>query len=54
MTLYSRSSRWAAALALGLAGLIGVGAATVLAAPARTAATAFELTVEGREPWNWG
>jgi hypothetical protein len=46
MTMYGRSSRWAAALALGLAGLIGVGAALVLAAPARTAASAFELTLE--------
>ena len=46
MTMYGRSSRWAAALALGLAGLIGVGAALVLAAPARPAATAFELTFE--------
>ncbi len=51
MTLYGRSSRWAAALALGLAGLIGVGAATVLAAPARSAATEFELTFEGT--WEW-
>jgi hypothetical protein len=48
MTFHGRSSRWAAALALGLAGLVGVGAATVLAAPAdRTAASAFELTLEG-------
>jgi hypothetical protein len=47
MTLYGRSSRWAAALALGLAGLIGVGATTVPAAPARTTASAFELTLEG-------
>ena len=47
MTLYGRSSRWAAALALGLVGLIGVGAALVPAAlAARTAATPFELTVE--------
>jgi len=45
MTMYSRSSSWAA-VALGLAGLIGVGAALVLAAPARTAASAFELTLE--------
>jgi hypothetical protein len=52
MTLYGRSSRWAAALALGLAGLIGVGAATVLAAPARSAATEFELTFEGTWEWN--
>jgi hypothetical protein len=49
MSLYGRSSRWAAALALGLAGLIGVGAAMVLAAPARTAASTFELTLEGRQ-----
>lgn len=48
MTLYGRSTKWAAALALGLAGLIGGGAATVLAAPARTAASAFELTLEGK------
>ncbi len=54
MTLYGRSSRWAAALALGLAGLIGVGAALVLAAPARTAASAFELTVQGRDTWHLG
>ena len=52
MTLYGRSSRWAAALALGLAGLIGVRAATVLAAPARSAATEFELTFEGTWEWN--
>jgi hypothetical protein len=45
MTLYGRS-KWVAALALGLAGLIGVGAATVSAAPARTAASAFELTLD--------
>lgn len=51
MTLYGRSSRWAAALVLGLAGLIGVGAATVLAAPARSAATEFDLTFEGI--WEW-
>ena len=42
MTPFNRSSRWAAALALGLAGLIGVGAALVLAGPARTAASPFE------------
>jgi hypothetical protein len=47
MTLYGRSTKWAAALALGLAGLIGVGAATVPAAPARNAASTFELTLEG-------
>ena len=41
-------SRWAEGLALGLAGLIGVGVATVPAAPARTAASAFELTFEGK------
>jgi hypothetical protein len=46
MTLYGRSSRWVVALALGLAGLIGVGAAMVPGAPARTAASAFELTLE--------
>jgi hypothetical protein len=47
MTLYGRSTKWAAALALGLAGLIGAGGAMVPAAPARTAASAFELTLEG-------
>jgi hypothetical protein len=46
MTLHGRSSGWVVALALGLAGLIGVGAATVPAAPASTAASAFELTLE--------
>jgi hypothetical protein len=46
MTLYGRSSRWVVALALGLASLIGVGAAMVPAAPASTAASAFELTLE--------
>jgi len=48
MTSYDRSSGWAAVLALGLAGLIGLGAAAVLAAPtpARAAASAFELTLE--------
>ena len=54
MTLYGRSSRWAAALALGLAGLIGLGAATVPAAPAGTAANAFELTLEGRMTFDDG
>ena len=47
MTWYSRSSWWAAALAVGLAGLIGVGAAPMRAAPtAQSAASAFELTLE--------
>lgn len=46
MTLYGRSTKWAAALALGLAGLIGVGVATVPAAPARTATSAFGLTLD--------
>ena len=47
MTRNGRSSRWAAALALGLAGLISGSAATVHAAPAaRTAANPFELTFE--------
>jgi hypothetical protein len=46
MMLKGGSSRWAAALALGLAGLTGVGAALVLASPARSEATAFELTFE--------
>ena len=46
MTFHGRTTMWATALALGLAGLIGVGAATVHAAPARTAAPAFELTLE--------
>jgi hypothetical protein len=46
MNLYGRSSNWAAALALGVAGMIGVGAALVLATPARSVATAFELTFE--------
>lgn len=48
MTLHGRWWRWAAALALALAGLIGVGAATVLGAPARSVASAFELTLEGK------
>jgi hypothetical protein len=49
MTKYGRSSRWVAALALGLAGLIGVGAVTVSASPvARTAASAFELILDGK------
>ena len=52
MTLYGRSTKWAAALALGLAGLIGVGAATVSAAPARTAASAFELALEETSTWD--
>ena len=46
MIVYSRSTRWAAAQALALAGLIGVGAALVLATPASSAASAFELTAE--------
>jgi hypothetical protein len=49
MTMYSRSSRWAAALALGVAGLIGGGAATAPAAPAGHAASAFELTLVAPE-----
>jgi hypothetical protein len=53
MNLYGRSSRWAAALALGLLGLIGVSAATVHAAPARSAADAFELTLEVTDTWQW-
>jgi hypothetical protein len=52
MTLHGRSSRWAAALALGLAGLIGVGAATEPAAPARSAASAFELILDGNTTWD--
>ena len=55
MTFNGRSSRWGAALALGFACLVGVSAATVTAAPARTAASAFELTFEttfgGSEEW---
>ena len=47
MTSYKRSSGWAAVLALGLAGLIGLGAAVLAApTPARAAASAFELTLE--------
>ena len=46
MTAKGKSTRWDAALALGLAGLIGVGAALVLAAPARSVPTDFELTFE--------
>ena len=53
MTLYRRSPRWAAVLALGLACLIGVGATTVPAAPARTAASAFELTLDARDTMRW-
>jgi hypothetical protein len=51
MMLKGRSSRWAAALALGFAGLIGGGAATLHAAG--TAPSAFELTVQGRDTWQW-
>lgn len=46
-------SRWAPALALGLAGLIGMGAATGRAAPPQTAASAFELTLEGKDTMQW-
>ena len=54
MTLYGRSSRWTAALALALASVIGVGAAMAPAAPARTAAaSAFELTLEARDTTRW-
>lgn len=48
MTTHSTSPRRAAMLALVLAGLIGVGAALLLAAPARSAAPAFELVVDAR------
>jgi hypothetical protein len=54
MIVYSRSPGRAPVLALVLAGLIGVGAALVLAAPARTAATGFQLTVQGRDTWHLG
>src|SRR5262245_25029250 len=47
MSLYGRWSMWAPALALGLAGLIAVGAATGLAAPAVTGAR-FEVALEGK------
>ena len=53
MTQYGRSSRWAAALALGLAGLTSASAATVLAAAARTEASAFELTLEVTDTQQW-
>lgn len=45
---------WVAALALGVAGLLCVGVAMVVAAPARTAVSAFELTVNATwwdGPW---
>jgi hypothetical protein len=48
MTACSNSSRWASALAFSLAGLIAVGAAMLLAGPARTAANTFEINLEGR------
>jgi hypothetical protein len=47
-----RSLKWVVALVgIGLAGLVAVSAALVHAAPARSAASAFELTVEGRDTW---
>ena len=46
MTVYGKSSRWTAALAFALAGLIGVGSALVRAAPAPSVTTPFELTLE--------
>jgi hypothetical protein len=52
MTWYDRSLKWAAALALGLLGLFGAGAATVLATPAASeAASSFELTLDVRNTW---
>jgi len=42
----ARASRWATALAVGLAGLIGVGA--VAAVAARSAASPFELVFRGK------
>src|SRR5262245_1435142 len=41
-----RSFTWIALVGIGLAGLIGAGTALVLATPARSAPTAFELTLE--------
>lgn len=48
MTPHNRSLAWAAVLTFGFAGLIGLGAAPVLAdpTPARAAASAVELTLE--------
>ena len=51
MTPFNRSSRWAAALALGLAGLIGCRRGARARRPARTAASPFELVFQGR--WEW-
>jgi hypothetical protein len=48
MTVYGRSSRWAAALVLALVGLIGGSAATTSATPAAAVPNAFQLTLEGR------
>ena len=52
MAMYGRSSRRAPVLTLVL--LIGVVLAMVLAAPGRTSATPFELTVQGRDTWHLG
>jgi hypothetical protein len=47
-----RSFNWLVALVgIGLAGVVAVGVASAL--PARSAASAFELTVEGRDTWEW-
>jgi hypothetical protein len=43
----------ASALVLALAGLIVVGAATVVAAPAHGAPSAFELTIDGRDTFRF-
>ena len=48
MTSYGRPSRWAVALALGLACLIDGSTATAPAARAHTTTSAFELILEGR------
>jgi hypothetical protein len=47
-----RSFNWVIALAgIGLAGMVTVSAATAPAA--RSASSAFELTTEGRDTWEW-
>ena len=53
MTVY-RSIRWAGALTLVMAGMIGLGAATAPAAPAaRTSTSAFELTAEATQHYTF-
>jgi hypothetical protein len=48
-----KSLSWLALVGIGLAGIVAVSAALVRAAPARSSASAFELTVQGRDTLQW-